>query len=166
LKNELASSKSATSFNIPRPLSGTLLNLVKEMKRSFLKIMLVIGACSSAGCAMCCGPFDYDYPNFGGRHERADRSYGRVGSVFSDPLANHDGPSADSNLKEAEIRPRGSGNDSSEEADRLRERIEQELERNQPGQPNPPRQERVQPDSDTTEAFNPFQRPRPLGQWR
>jgi len=50
------------------------------------------------GCSMCCGPYDYDYPNFGGKHQRVDQSYGRVGSIFSDPNADSFGPSADSNL--------------------------------------------------------------------
>ena len=40
---------------------------------------------SAVGCAMCCAPFDYDYPTFGGITQRADPAYGRVGSVFSDP---------------------------------------------------------------------------------
>lgn len=48
---------------------------------------------------MCCGPHDYDYPNFGGKHQRQDRRHGRVGSILSDPLAPRSGgPSADSNL--------------------------------------------------------------------
>lgn len=36
---------------------------------------------------MCCGVYDYDYPTYGGLVPRTDRSYGRVGSVFSDPNA-------------------------------------------------------------------------------
>ena len=50
-----------------------------------------------AGCSMCCGPYDYHYPTFGGKHERTDPVYGRVGSIFSDPNVAL-GPSADSNL--------------------------------------------------------------------
>ena len=50
------------------------------------------------GCSMCCGPFDYDYPTFGGKHLRGNRSHGRVGSVLSDPLTTLSGPNADSNL--------------------------------------------------------------------
>ena len=49
---------------------------------------------------MCCGPFDYDYPTFGGKHPRANRSHGRVGSILSDPITTLTGPSADSNLTE------------------------------------------------------------------
>ncbi len=52
----------------------------------------------ASGCSMCCGPFDYDYPTFGGKHQRTDRSYGRVGSALSDPSRTLFGPSADSNL--------------------------------------------------------------------
>ena len=44
----------------------------------------VLGLLSS-GCAICCGPDDYNYGTYGGLHERMDRRYGRVGSVFSDP---------------------------------------------------------------------------------
>jgi len=49
---------------------------------------------------MCCGPFDYDYPTFGGKHQRVDRAHGRVGSILSDPITSLQGPSADSNLTE------------------------------------------------------------------
>lgn len=47
---------------------------------------------------MCCGPFDNDYGAFGGKHFRADRSHGRVGSILSDPAISLSGASADSNL--------------------------------------------------------------------
>lgn len=51
------------------------------------------------GCSMCCGPYDYHYPTMGGKHERVDPVYGRVGSIFSDPLAPRAAQaSADSNL--------------------------------------------------------------------
>lgn len=49
------------------------------------------------GCSMCCGPYDYHYPTFGGKHQRTDPTHGRVGSIFSDPNATL-GPSSDSNL--------------------------------------------------------------------
>lgn len=49
------------------------------------------------GCAMCCGPFDYHYPNYGGTIQRSDPVRGRVGSIFSDP-GPLGGPSADYNL--------------------------------------------------------------------
>jgi len=51
------------------------------------------------GCSMCCGPYDFDYPTYGGIHHRANPSYGRLGSVFSDHNNGGGGPSADSNLK-------------------------------------------------------------------
>ncbi len=54
----------------------------------------------STGCSICCGPYDYDYPDFGGKHERQDRRHGRVGSILSDPLAPRaGGASANSNLQ-------------------------------------------------------------------
>ena len=61
--------------------------------------MIAVVLAFTAGCSMCCGPFDYDYPAFGGKHTRANRAYGRVGSVLSDPTgAALFGGSADSNL--------------------------------------------------------------------
>lgn len=50
------------------------------------------------GCAMCCGPFDDDYGQFGGRFHRVDRKHGRVGSILSDPAYMGGGAGADSNL--------------------------------------------------------------------
>ena len=49
------------------------------------------------GCSSCCGPYDYHYPTFGGKHQRVDPTHGRLGSVFSDPNVPL-GPSSDSNL--------------------------------------------------------------------
>lgn len=48
---------------------------------------------------MCCGPYDFDYPTYGGLHHRSNPSHGRLGSPFSDPNWVGGGPSADSNLK-------------------------------------------------------------------
>jgi hypothetical protein len=36
----------------------------------------------SSGCALCCAPFDYDYPYVGGAWVRLNPSSGRVGSAF------------------------------------------------------------------------------------
>jgi hypothetical protein len=69
------------------------------MKRSIVILAIATATLSTFGCSMCCGPYDFDYPNFGGKHERVDPSYGRVGSIFSDPNANFDGDSPDSNLE-------------------------------------------------------------------
>jgi hypothetical protein len=70
------------------------------------KILIILTSCLAiigvTGCSMCCGPFDYDYPTFGGKHTRANRNYGRVGSLLSDPLAINSGPGADSNLSAPE----------------------------------------------------------------
>lgn len=58
------------------------------MLRRFLLLATISSSLLSAsGCSMCCGVYDYDYPTYGGLVPRADRSYGRVGSVFSDPNA-------------------------------------------------------------------------------
>ena len=58
-----------------------------------------IAFAGAAGCSMCCGPYDYHYPTFGGRVQRADPEYGRVGSIFSDPYTAGTGLDADSNVK-------------------------------------------------------------------
>lgn len=50
-------------------------------------ILVGLSCCIAAGCSMCCGVYDYAYPTFGGKHERVDPEYGRVGSIYSDPLA-------------------------------------------------------------------------------
>jgi hypothetical protein len=36
---------------------------------------------------MCCGPDLFTYPTFGGRVQRTDWEYGRVGSIYSDPTS-------------------------------------------------------------------------------
>lgn len=69
------------------------------MKRLSTILTVLIISSGTLGCSMCCGPYDFDYPTFGGKHERMDRSYGRVGSIFSDPNAGYYGESADSNLE-------------------------------------------------------------------
>src|SRR6185295_17138295 len=37
-----------------------------------------------SGCAMCCAPYDCDYPYVGGRWVRNNPSSGRVGSIFDE----------------------------------------------------------------------------------
>ena len=69
------------------------------MKRWIVSLTVFTATLSTFGCSMCCGPYDYDYPNFGGKHQRVDPRYGRVGSIFSDPNASLGGDSADSNLE-------------------------------------------------------------------
>jgi len=65
----------------------------------FVGLLVALGASVAlTGCSICCSPFDYDYPTFGGKHTRATRNFGRVGSVFSDPFLSTGGPGADSNL--------------------------------------------------------------------
>jgi hypothetical protein len=88
---------------------------------------------------MCCGPYDYDYPTYGGKHERIDRTYGRVGSLFSDPQASYDGELADSNWKSPDSKRNSESDDggTSEESDADIERFKKELEsitpKEQPG---------------------------------
>lgn len=73
------------------------------MKRWIAYIaILTLALGTTIGCSSCQNPNDFDYPNFGGIHPRANPSYGRVGSTFSDPNADSFGPSADSNLKAPE----------------------------------------------------------------
>lgn len=76
------------------------------MKRWIVFLTIVTATLSTFGCSMCCGPYDYDYSNFGGKHQRVDPRYGRVGSIFSDPNANFVGDSPDANL-EPQPDPRG-----------------------------------------------------------
>lgn len=77
---------------------------MKRMITSLAGFMAIVGM---VGCSMCCAPNDYDYPNYGGKYERVNPAYGRVGSIFSDPNAGALGPSSDSNL---DSDPRGSSN--------------------------------------------------------
>ena len=72
--------------------------LVVQAATRFLMGAVGCFALLYSGCAMCCGPFDYHYPNYGGAIQRSDPVRGRVGSIFSDP-GPLGGPSADYNLK-------------------------------------------------------------------
>ena len=52
------------------------------------KLLLIVMVCPLlwAGCSMCCGPYDYEYPMMdNANYVRMDPEYGRVGSIFSDP---------------------------------------------------------------------------------
>lgn len=53
------------------------------MKRFLTALLICSPLATLAGCAMCCSPFDYSYPTFGGKWQRTDREHGRVGSVFT-----------------------------------------------------------------------------------
>ncbi len=56
-----------------------------------LASVLVLGlvCCIATGCSMCCGLYDYHYPVVGGKHQRTNPEYGRVGSIYSDPTAGY-----------------------------------------------------------------------------
>ena len=68
------------------------------MQRLSAILILTLSLIASVGCSMCCGPDDFNYPTYGGIHQRADPARGRVGSILSDPYAPVAGLSADSNL--------------------------------------------------------------------
>jgi hypothetical protein len=45
-------------------------------------IALTAAVLASSGCAMCCAPYDDNYPYYGGRWVRDNPTHGRVGSAF------------------------------------------------------------------------------------
>jgi hypothetical protein len=55
---------------------------LKIMKRVGLVGGLLVWMAAS-GCSICCTPFDPAYPTYGGKWERTDRYFGRVGSAFA-----------------------------------------------------------------------------------
>ena len=82
------------------------------------------------GCSACCGPYDFDYPTYGGIHHRANPSFGRVGSPFSDPNWAGSGPSADSNLDphpEPQVQQDLGSDDEPLEGDDDLERVDEDL---------------------------------------
>jgi hypothetical protein len=54
------------------------------MRRLLPIASLVVLALLSGGCALCCAPFDCDYPYVGGRWVRTNPSSGRVASLFDE----------------------------------------------------------------------------------
>ncbi len=125
------------------------------MKRWILIIAITTTALSTFGCSMCCGPYDYDYPNFGGKHERVNPAYGRVGSVFSDPNAGFNGPSADSNLEpQPDIRVnKESPRDDDPDLEQLKRELDSELESIDPiNGPERGSEELPSPDADDSTA--------------
>ena len=56
----------------------------RSMIRTSAIVLLSIVSVCGLGCAMCCGPDMYTYPTYGGRVQRSDPEYGRVGSIYSD----------------------------------------------------------------------------------
>ena len=61
------------------------------MKNLLLFVSLVAIIPLFSGCAMCCGTHDYAYPAYGGKWERGDRFWGRVGSPLSGAGTTADG---------------------------------------------------------------------------
>jgi hypothetical protein len=60
------------------------------MRRIFTLLPLVASLLFAGGCAMCCAPYDCDYPYVGGRWVRHNPSSGRVGSLFDEAGAPSD----------------------------------------------------------------------------
>ena len=54
------------------------------MARLAAGLLLLTVASLASGCAMCCSPFDCDYPYQGGAWVRHNPSSGRVGSAFDE----------------------------------------------------------------------------------
>ena len=135
--------------------------------------MVIIAAAGTLGCSMCCGPYDFDYPTFGGKHERVDRAYGRVGSIFSDPTAGYYGESADSNLDsddEDRVRRRDSDLDDDDNMQEFRRELESVTPRESETVPGNGAEELPQPDdaeNDPTASRRWKHRPlRAEPQWR
>ena len=54
------------------------------MRRFAMLMPLFASLLLAGGCAMCCAPYDCDYPYVGGRWVRNNPSSGRVGSLFDE----------------------------------------------------------------------------------
>ena len=126
---------------------------------------------------MCCGPHDFDYVTFGGKHQRSNPSWGRVGSVFSDPGSLPPGPAADSNLTAAKDKRRDSSDETDdtflEDLDEelnnidMLEEMDRELEElNKPK--SDPDKTSIEPATDETTASQTFRQRerRPSQRWR
>ena len=53
--------------------------------RSSIQSILILSMIVSAGCSICPPGYLDDYATVGGKWQRSDPAYGRVGSIFSDP---------------------------------------------------------------------------------
>lgn len=54
------------------------------MKRIFSWLLGLALLTGMSGCSICQSQFDDTYAAYGGRWQRTDRAYGRVGSLFTD----------------------------------------------------------------------------------
>lgn len=52
------------------------------MARQLGMLAVVVPILWASGCAMCCAPYDDNYPAIGGRWVRDNPAHGRVGSAF------------------------------------------------------------------------------------
>jgi hypothetical protein len=123
----------------------------QTMKPFLTTLVVIIAATGTVGCSMCCGPYDFDYPTYGGKHERVDRAYGRVGSIFSDPNAGYYGESADSNLSQKPA-DRAKDRDLPDAGDDDMEQFRRELESVTPRETPPAGEAEELPQPDDTET--------------
>ena len=143
------------------------------MKNLIIILAIACLGLATFGCSMCCGPHDFDYPTYGGKFQRTDPAYGRVGSPFSDPATVVDGPSADSNLSAGDtgrMREPPTGDlDDPTELDMLQdEEFEKENELRPQNDPLPVPKTSPEPETDESTAFRRW-RQKPLRrseQWR
>ncbi len=71
------------------------------MSVRWLAIATIALTMVTSGCQLCCSPYDMDYVTTGGKHQRTNMAYGRIGSPFSDPnsgnLVSKDGAESSAN---------------------------------------------------------------------
>jgi len=65
----------------------------------------LISLIAPLGCALCSSPFDNDFVSFGGRIQRQDMSYGRVGSPLSDQSIIENLPGDEQSIQTIEVQP-------------------------------------------------------------
>ena len=119
-----------------------------------------------AGCSMCCGPYDYHYPTFGGRVQRADPEYGRVGSIFSDPYTAGTGLDADSNLKKLDSSNSNIPEDITDPAINRETSPLPRPQRDEPVPTDPNKGTSAAGDRETENQWQGRQKNQPRGQWR
>lgn len=77
------------------------------MARLLAFTLLSASLANLGGCAMCCAPFDCDYPSVPGRWMRHNPTSGRVGSAFDEaggPAGVEQASATDSSVQYEELR--------------------------------------------------------------
>lgn len=77
--SRVGSGSGSTQVQRPRPLGHVSGASAKSLAAWICAGLMIAG---SAGCAMCCNPYDSHYAGYGGAWERLDPAFGRVGSQF------------------------------------------------------------------------------------